>query len=145
MTPAEFTTYLHANIPLTAALGAQLRRAEPGLVEIAAPLEPNLNHRNTAFGGSLAALGILSGWALLHLGLRAEDIKARIVVQKSEAEFVAPGAAELLAVSRRDEGAWQGFVKNLRRGRRARIAVATEISAGGARVLLHTGTYVALP
>lgn len=145
MTPAEFTRYLHAHIPLTAALGAELRRAEPGLVEIAAPLEPNLNHRNTAFGGSLAALGILSGWSLLHLGLRDEQIKARIVVQKSEAEFVAPGAAELLALSRRDEASWRKFVSSLRRGRRARITVATEISAGGERVLLHSGTYVALP
>lgn len=144
MTPAEFTDYLHRNIPLTAALGAQVRRMEPGLVEIIAPLKPNLNHRNTAFGGSLATLGILSGWALLHSGLRAEDIRARIVVQKSAADFIAPGAADLVAISRLDSRRWSQFLKSLRRYRRARITVDTEIHAGDTRVVTHTGAYVAL-
>ncbi|MGH8529157.1 MAG: YiiD C-terminal domain-containing protein [Nevskiales bacterium] len=143
MTPAEFTEYLHHNIPLTAALGASVRRMESGVVEITAPLKPNLNHRNTAFGGSLATLGILSGWAVLHLGLRAEDISARIVVQKSDADFIAPGEADLVAISKLDRKRWDRFLKSLRRYKRARIAVDTEIHAGSTRVVAHTGTYVA--
>ncbi len=143
MTPHEFTDYLHRNIPLTAALGAQVRRIEPGLVEITAPLKPNLNHRNTAFGGSLATLGILSGWALLHLGLRAQSLQARIVIQKSDTDFVAPGQADLAAISQLDAVRWTKFLASLRRYKRARIAVDTEIHAGGARVVTHTGTYVA--
>ena len=38
-------------------------------VILAAPLEPNINHKHTVFGGSASALGILAAWSLLHVRL----------------------------------------------------------------------------
>ena len=144
MSPQALTEYLHRNIPLTAALGAQVTRCAPEEVEICAPLAPNLNHRATAFGGSLAALSILSGWAVLHLALEREQIEARLVVQRSETDFSSAVTGTLVAVSKLPQEAWSRFVATLRKRRRARIAVATEIRQDGAAAVTHLGTYVAL-
>ena len=144
MSPAELTEYLHRHIPLTAALGAQVTRCATEEVEIAAPLAPNLNHRSTAFGGSLAALSILSGWAVLHLALLREQIQARLVVQRSETDFSVAVTGRLVAVSRLPDAAWAKFLATLRRHRRARIAVETLIRQGDAPAVSHIGTYVAL-
>jgi thioesterase domain-containing protein len=129
---------------LTAALGAEVLSCEAGRVRVAAPLAPNLNHRNTAFGGSLATLGIVSGWALLHFALRRENIDARLVIQKNECEFIEPVAQEFVAESCLPEAEWQRFVNTLTRRRRARIVVQSDIRAAGLLAVKSSGTYVAL-
>src|SRR5437879_2446420 len=113
MSPQALTEYLHRHIPLTAALGAQVTRCDPQEVEIAAPLAPNLNHRSTAFGGSLAALSIVSGWAVLHVALQREQIEARLVVQRSETDFASAVTGPLIAVSRLPVAAWDRFLVTL--------------------------------
>jgi thioesterase domain-containing protein len=144
MTPGEFTAYLHQNIPLTAAVGATVVRNEVGELEVAAPLTPNLNHRNTAFGGSLATLGIVSAWALLRASLMREDMQPKIVIQRSECDFLDPAAAELSAVSLLPPDEWQRFMKTLRRYRRARIGIDTTIRCNGSAVVQHRGLFVAI-
>ena len=52
MDTPEVQTYLHDHIPLSAAMGAGVSQADTEIVRLSAPLEPNLNHRATAFGGS---------------------------------------------------------------------------------------------
>ena len=63
----EITRYLHDHIPITRSLGARVEHADGQSVRLWAPLAQNLNHRDTAFGGSLSSLAILSGWVLLYL------------------------------------------------------------------------------
>lgn len=144
MTPDETTAYLHRHIPLTAALGARVLDCGGERVRIAAPLAPNLNHRNTAFGGSLATLGILSGWTLLHFALRNAGIEARLVIQHSECEYLEPAAEEFVAESCLPAASWPRFLATLQRHRRARIRVESVIHAGAHEAVRGSGTYVAL-
>ena len=51
----EITAYLHAHIPVTRSLGAAAVRWDGATLGLRAPLAPNLNHRGTAFGGSMSA------------------------------------------------------------------------------------------
>lgn len=144
MTPGELTEYLHRHIPLTQAIGARVVSCEAGRVSIAAPLAPNLNHRNTAFGGSLATLGILSGWTVLHCALREQNLDARLVVQKHECDFLEPAADELIAQSQLPQEEWTRFLSMLQRRQRARISIESEIRAGGTLAVKSTGTFVGL-
>ena len=144
MSPAELTAYLHQHIPLTAALGARVVRSEKNEIEVHAPFAPNINHRGTAFGGSLATLGILSGWAVLHQALSREKITARLVIQKSACEFNEPVNADFMSVSRVPEKEWSKFLATLRRYGKARITVSSHIKAEGREAVIHHGTYVAL-
>lgn len=143
MTPEAFTEYLHREIPLTAAMSARVVRSEPGEVEICAPLAPNKNLHGTAFAGSLATLGLISGWVVLDRALHGAQVKAHLVAQKNECIFHAPATQELRAHARIPADEWDKFMSALRSKGRARISVITEIRAGDTLAVTHTGTYAA--
>ena len=52
MTPSELQTYLHQHIPLSQAMQVTVMEASLQQVVLTAPLVPNINHRETVFGGS---------------------------------------------------------------------------------------------
>ena len=139
------SAYLHEHIPLTAHLGAVVEFYDGQTVRISAPLEPNLNHRNTAFGGSISALAILSGWTLLHLKLREEGICNRLVIQKSSLDFLDPVAADFRAeCSLPSLEVWEKFLRTLKRRGMARISVESRIVSDVGTGGRHEGTYVAV-
>jgi thioesterase domain-containing protein len=134
MSPEALTEYLHRHIPLTAAMQLRVLHNGDGRIELLAPLAPNRNHRDTAFGGSLATLGIVTGWALLQQGLR----------QKSECEFLLPVATEFSSESHLPAAEWSRFLATLRKRHRARITIHSTLRSAGHEVVRHSGTFVAL-
>lgn len=146
MTPRELTDYLHAQVPLTAAMQVQVVRSDADEVQLGAPLTANRNLHGTAFGGSLATLGMICGWALLHLAMREEKLVAQLVIQRSECDYERPVDGDFTAASRLPREAWPDFVAVLKRRGRARITVRTEIRAAGgeAPAVVHRGRYVAV-
>src|ERR1700741_271689 len=102
--------YLHEYIPLSAAMGVQVRTASIEHVKLAAPLRPNVNHTETVFGGSAAALATLSAWTLLHLRREEARLDARLVIQRSHMEYERPIPGDFEAVCDFDDAAaWERF------------------------------------
>ena len=60
MTPSELQTYLHQHIPLFQAMQVTVVEASLQQVVLTAPVAPNINHRETVFGGSASAVAILA-------------------------------------------------------------------------------------
>src|SRR4051812_16515156 len=89
-TTTELEAYLHSNIPLSAAMGVQVKIATPQRVLLFAPLGPNINHHRTVFGGSGVVLATLSAWTLLHIRLVQEGLDAQLVIQRSAMEYERP-------------------------------------------------------
>jgi thioesterase domain-containing protein len=137
--------YLHDHIPLAAAMGTSVRVADIEGVVLSVPLRPNVNFHSTAFGGSVAAQGILAGWTLVHVRLEHQGIQARTVIQRSDVAYLEPIHEDFevhtLAV---DADAWQRFLVSLARWGRARIRVASEVRCRGVLVARVKGDYVAL-
>jgi thioesterase domain-containing protein len=144
MTLDEITAYVHAHIPITAALGARVVHVDARSVQLRAPLAPNLNHRGTAFGGSLSALAILAGWVLVHLQLRDRGISARLVIQRSVLDFDAPLDGDFTATGMLPAApAWDRFLATLARHRSARVTVVSTLASASGEGGRHEGTYVA--
>ncbi|MEJ5976953.1 YiiD C-terminal domain-containing protein [Novosphingobium sp. PS1R-30] len=140
----DLEEYLHRQIPLSAAMQVAVRSAAPDSVVLAAPLEPNINHKHTAFGGSVSALGILAAWSLVHLRLTAENLRGEIVIQSNSMDYDRPIAGAFTAVSAlADVEAWPGFIRMLTRRKRARIAVRSELIYRGEVAGCLTGRFVA--
>ncbi|WP_411887099.1 YiiD C-terminal domain-containing protein [Hydrocarboniphaga effusa] len=137
------TRFLRQSIPVLASVELRALVANPQRVVLSAPLAVNHNHHQTAFGGSLALVGIVSGWALLHLALQAEGLSARLVVQKSEIDYRLPVAEDLVAETQRPDDAWPAFVERLRTRGKARIDLLTRVRAADADGVLLKGTYAA--
>jgi thioesterase domain-containing protein len=137
--------YLHEHIPLSQAMGVAVVEATPQGVTLSAPLGPNLNHRGTVFGGSAAAVAILSAWSLLYLRLREEQANCNLVIQKSVMSYECPITGPFTAsASVGDPVAWTRFLSTLRRKNRARIRVTAIVRCGGEAVGRLDGDYVGI-
>jgi thioesterase domain-containing protein len=143
--PAEIERYLHEHIPLSAAMQVRVLGAGDGGIRLEAPLAPNINHRETAFGGSIASLAVLAGWARVHFGLREEGIAARVVVQNHDVAYLLPIDAVFQAeVEPMDPAVWNRFVATLKRHRKARIQFSVNVLCAGSVASSSRATFVAL-
>jgi thioesterase domain-containing protein len=137
--------YLHQQIPLSAAMGVRVRMATPERVQLSAPLAPNVNHNETAFGGSAAALATLSAWTLLHMRIARAELRARLVIQRSSMEYELPIPGDFDAVCRfSDEIAWERFRATLVRRGRARLTLAAYLVYDARRMAAFEGDFVGL-
>src|SRR4051812_27285912 len=87
---------LHGKIPITRAMGVRVVEYDGERLILSAPLELNVNHLGTAFGGSLNALAVLSGYGLLWLVLREAD--CHIVIRESSISYERPVRGEIIAI-----------------------------------------------
>jgi thioesterase domain-containing protein len=137
--------YLHARIPLCVAMGVRVRSVSACRVELQAPLAPNINHRETVFGGSAAALATLAAWGLLFVRMRPLEPQARLVIQRNTMSYEEPITGDFSAVSCAPaEPAWTRFVSTLRRHGRARIALTATLFQADRRVALFEGDFAAI-
>lgn len=145
MTAADVEVYLHRHIPLSAAMGVRVAECTAAGVTLAAPLEPNVNHRATVFGGSISAVAILAAWSWLHFALRGAGESARLVIQSNRIEYLAPIAGDFTA---RCEGVdperLRVFLATFRRHGRARLEVTARLDYQGTAAATFAGDYVAV-
>jgi thioesterase domain-containing protein len=141
----EIQAYLHEHIPLSKAMGVAVVKADASGVVLSAPLEPNINHRETVFGGSASSLAILAAWSVVHFGLLREGIPCRVVIQKNSMAYDKP--IDGFFTARCDVPAaqtWLRFLTILKRKRIARIEVTSvlEYQKGAAGTM--KGIFVAI-
>ena len=142
----EVMEYVHEHIPITAHFKARLMNYDGASLEVTAPLEANINHRNSAFGGSLSAIGILSGWALLFIKMRELGVKNKLVIQSSNFQFTDPVVSNFVAyVELPTSDKYARFLKILERRGRARLELRSLIrDSDGNECGSHIGEYVVI-
>lgn len=138
-------SYLHAHIPLSAAMQVRVVAATIERVTLSAPLAPNINHRATVFGGSASAVAILSAWSLLHLRLAADHPQSRLVIQRNTMDYEQPIDRDFTATAVLDAATeWASFLKLLSRRGKARAIVSAIVEADGVAAGHFRGEFVAL-
>ena len=141
----ELENYLHEHIPLSKAMQVSVLEANPSVVRLSAPLAPNINHRETVFGGSASALAILSAWSLLHVRTREQGIHARLVIQKNSMQYDLPMLDTFTAICEFDDQVvWNRFLKLLLRKGKARISLSAIITCCDQQTGFLSGDFVAL-
>jgi thioesterase domain-containing protein len=144
--PDPTERYLHEHIPISAAMGFRVARADLEAVELFAPLGPNVNHRNTVFGGSSISLAILAAWTLVHLRTQALPGQHRVVIRRCDMDYSAPIVGEFHArCDSPGEDAWQRFSDTLARRGRAQVTLTASVFGDGVKAGSFTATYAALP
>lgn len=133
-----------AEFPLAVHIGAVVESAADAALVLRAPLAPNSNHQDTAFGGSLFSVAVLAGWAWLtrHLAMAALD--AHAVIQESTMRYLAPVRHALhatLEAPRRAE--LEKFDRMMARAGRGRIRLRVVIEDGGEPAAQFEGLFVA--
>jgi thioesterase domain-containing protein len=141
----DLQDYLHQNIPLSNAMGVQVKAASWESVELLAPLGPNINHQETVFGGSASAVAILSAWSLIHVRLKLESAGGRIVIHRNTMLYERPVTGEFSAIATMPDDGWSKLTAALRRGRMARISVPSTLVCDGRITGRFEGEFVVLP
>jgi len=145
MNRAEVEAYLHEHIPISRYMEVAVQTSSTEEVVLSAPLPPNINHRNTAFGGSISTLAILSAWTLIHLKLQELPFSSRLVVQSNQMDYLQPietqFEARCLAPTASD---WERCVAILSRRGKARVDVAVQITSRGILAGTFEARYVAI-
>ena len=145
MSPHDLQQYLHEHIPLSKAMSVKVVSVDLETVTLSAPLQPNINHRETVFGGSASALAILAAWCLIHTKLTSEGIVSRLVIHENTMSYDKPITGEFSAVSRlQNQELWPKFKTMLHRRGKARISVAADLIFQGEVTGRFAGEFVAL-
>lgn len=145
MSPHDLQAYLHTHIPLSQGMDVSVLECSPQGVLFQAPLAPNINHRDTLFGGSASAIAILAAWAALFLRLQADGLSGRLVIQRNHMEYLEPIDGPFqAAASAPDSVAWQSLVRMLKRRGIARITQHSELRYRGRVCGRMEGEFVVL-
>lgn len=126
-------------------MGVTAVHADRDSVVLSAPLEPNINHRETVFGGSAASVAMLAGWSLMRIRLGSEGIDCRIVISKGSIDFGKAIEGEFTATAElADPVDWNRFVDGYARKGLARTKVQVLVESSGNQVARFTGEFAAV-
>lgn len=134
---------LHSEIPLTKAIGIEVREYTESSLSLYAPLENNINHKCTAFGGSLYSVSVLTGWGLIYLLLKQHDLSGHIVIHESNTRFLKPVTSEIISKCSFDSDShYQRFIKMYKKKGKARIQLESRITCNTETSVIFKGSYV---
>ena len=136
---------LYKHIPLAEHLGLKIEQFTGNDFSIFAPLEPNINDKGTAFGGSLYSIAVLCGWGFLQLKCNAAKLKVETVIHKAQVKYIIPAHGAFTAKTSLDEAEWGHILPILKKGQKIRIPLNVDVFCKGEKVLSFMGKYVVQP
>jgi thioesterase domain-containing protein len=141
----RLTSILREGIPLTGFMQVAVDHCDAEQLRLIAPYEPNRNHKGAAFGGSLAALAVVTGWSVMELACREEGVDAEVVISHLDMDFLAPVTTTLISHCARPEPeALAAFFDAFMIQGKSRIDLNVIIEGVRANSVKCRATYVAL-
>jgi thioesterase domain-containing protein len=146
MSTKGLEAFLHEKIPLTKAMGLHVAESSAQRLVLEAPLDRNVNHLGTAFGGSLHMLPTLACYAGLWTLMREAGIDGHVVVKHSEASYRSPVTGKLRAVCVRPAATLvKDFIRDLKRHKKARMDLTAIVEGPkGKPAVEFSGSFVAV-
>lgn len=139
----ELQETLFLDIPITKHLGVLVEKYDGRGVILSAPLRSNVNHKETAFAGSLNALVTLAGWSMLWLMLKELEIDGEIVIQDGAISYLLPVTRDFSArCGKPDLEQVERFEQMLRKRGKARLELCAEIWEDDEMAVSFKGRYV---
>lgn len=144
MTADELLADFSRRIPLSQSLGLEVVEWGPERTVLGAPFEPNRNHVDSVFGGSLYSVCALTCYALFRAITLAEGLNEDgLVIQKGAIEYLIPVRSAFQARTEAPEAAQIAqFVETYRRRGKARLSLRAEIIMESGTAAVFTGDYV---
>lgn len=120
---------LRLEIPLTAAMQLEAAAFDGRTLVLRVPLAPNVNDKDTAFAGSITALGSITGWSLLTLWSQAEVGPCQAAIYDAHFRFRKPLRGDFTAtVALPDEAALAALQEGLLRKGKGRAALTVVLA-----------------
>lgn len=132
--------FLHREIPLSQFMGIEIIHADDQSVSIRGPLEPSRNHLDTAFGGSIGAILILSCYTWLFHRLIGAGFDCHVLIKEGHTNYLRPVKEDLMAsCTAPSQDEYDKFLETFKRKGMARI----ELTANLGNAAEFKGVFVA--
>ncbi|HCD53413.1 MAG TPA: hypothetical protein DEQ34_13270 [Balneolaceae bacterium] len=143
MTVAEAQDYIYTNIPITKAMGMKIEKLSNNEVQLSLPIDKNINHRGSAFGGSIDSLFLTTGWAFIRFLIDHYTPTPIIVGSRGETSFIKPVLTDFVSqLEMPDEVEIQKFLSTFERFGKARITLKAGIYEDDELYASFEGDYV---
>ncbi|MCG8434670.1 MAG: thioesterase domain-containing protein [Gammaproteobacteria bacterium] len=140
---ARLQNYLDTSIPLVKQMGVKVESLDENTLKLFAPLQPNINHIGTAFGGSLNGLATLACWGLVWL-LTEDMPNAQIVIHESTTRYLLPVKNDFHACCAiPDASEIEKFMRGLKKRNMARIELTSTVYDRETKAAAFSGSFVA--
>ena len=138
--------YLADHFPAVASEGIAFDSESDEYLVLAAPLEKNHNDQQTAFGGSLYNLALMSCWVTLYRACSQHIQKPRIVTRDAQMRYRHPVTSASIRASCRKPNPrqWEGFFAHYQRAQRTSITLTSRINSGDEVAAYFEGVFVLL-
>lgn len=131
-------------IPMAKEMQIRVAGYDRNTLVLQAPLAPNVNDKGTAFGGSLYSLAVLTGWGLLSIKLKEENLAGDVVIHESNVSYRLPVTGDLEArCTIPGDPEYGRFVEDFRVTGKGRISLDVRIMRGSRVAVQFSGSYVA--
>jgi thioesterase domain-containing protein len=136
--------FLYSSIPVVKSLQLAVNESDDS-IEFTIPLEPNINHAGSIFGGSLASLSALAGFGAIISRVKKLGINARVLIVENSNRYRRP--ADSTASCQITSEVLDNIEKEvaaINEGSRGRITLELTITAGDTQAVKSTGVYVVI-
>jgi thioesterase domain-containing protein len=116
------------HLPITQYMGLEVESYNGDTLILTAPLEPNVNDKQTAFGGSLYNMAVMACWGMIYLKTQEQHILCNQVVTEGSIKYIAPVEGRIRAICHApSEEELTGFFEHFERKGKARINLEAAI------------------
>lgn len=94
----KLTQFFGEHLPITQFMDLDVECYDGQTLILTAPLEPNINDKQTAFGGSLYNVAVMACWGMVYLKTQEKGIQCNQVVTEGSVKYIAPVTGRLRAI-----------------------------------------------
>lgn len=141
----NFANAVSATVPLTKAMGITYSAYDGLNLRLDAPIELNVNDKNTGFGGSIVSLATLAGWSLLSLVAHEESENNIIFIGESKVRYLAPALGDFHALACITQEQKQNIIDAMSVHKTTKIELSINVLNDDQCVAVFTGKYFIKP
>lgn len=127
----QFNEDVLNQIPILKAMGLSFSEYSSGMLKVDMPLAPNINDKNTGFGGSIVTLATICGWALLTLLLNKDKKRFDVIIAESTIRYQSPVTTECYSAAKLSDGQILKLLRDLVTTGKSRVDIEIKVHEKG--------------
>ena len=134
----SLTQRILLGIPLADAMNFSIQKLDQHSIQVAAPLDNNVNVHGSGFAGSLYSAAALAAWGLTTHIIELAGLDADVVMAKAEIRYKSPVYADILCSCHCESETCEVFLKHLINRGRGRLSLLVDVGESSEATLSAT-------
>jgi thioesterase domain-containing protein len=139
------TDFFAESLPVTDYLGMRVHEYDSHAFSLSIDLQPSINDKLTAFGGSLYNVCVMNCWGMVYLQARERGINPNIVVSKGEIEYLRPVKDELIVANCFSADVdWDAYYRSVGTESNPKVRLSSVVMSNGREAVRFNGEYAVI-